>query len=172
MATQTVRAHTSGSAQLSAQKAKFEWGRVQGTLEVPEGLRRQAHAAGQVAFAYAQAEEFCGDEVTWLPDAPWHAECELLFPEDEVRRLGFEQSVAGNFKVYSTHGTDPHVDGEGPCFVLVLANDALKFRQGKQSHITSTGEWFIFDDSQTHTVKASRKSTAYVFLHRPLKATR
>jgi hypothetical protein len=155
---------------MGARKSAFEWGKVRGALDVPKHLLTHAREAGQAAYAEAVAEEFCGDEVAWLPDAPWHAECEPLFPEEMVRQLGFEPSAKGTFKLYSTHGTDPHTDDEGPCFILVLANDGLKFRQGKQSHVTNVGEWYIFDDRLPHTVTESRKSKSYVFLHRPLKA--
>jgi hypothetical protein len=151
--------------------AGFDWGKVQGTLDVAEHLRAAAHAAGQVAYAEAERAEFCDDEVVWLPEEDWHHECASFFPDEAVRALGFEPAIrpGDQFRVYSTHGTDPHVDGEGAAFVLVLANDGLKFKQGRQSHVTGVGEWYIFDDARLHTVNASRHSTSYVFLHRMLR---
>ncbi|KVP96616.1 hypothetical protein WJ97_12085 [Burkholderia ubonensis] len=159
---------------MSDKNGGLEWGKVQGAINVPAHLRAAAQAAGQVAYAEAEQQDFCGDEVAWLPDAAWHAECAALFPEEAVRQLGFEPATKSDaqFRVYSTHGTDPHVDGDGAVFVLVLANDGLKFKQGKQTHITNVGEWYIFDDCRTHTVNASRNSTSYVFLHRALEPLR
>ncbi|WP_059835574.1 hypothetical protein [Burkholderia ubonensis] len=156
---------------MSSKTGTIEWGKVQGTVVVPEHLRAAAHAGGQAAYAEAERQDFCGDEVNWLPDEPWHAECAALFPAQAVRELGFEPATkAGEqFRVYSTHGTDPHIDDAGPVFVLVLANDGLKFKQGKHSHITNVGEWYIFDDCRSHTVNASKRSTSYVFLHCALK---
>jgi len=155
---------------MAANKAEVVWGRVQGRVNIPEHLRVKAHAAGQVAYAEAANAGFCGDEVVWLPDEPWHHECAALFPVQEVRELGFELSRkhGDQFRVYSTHGTDPHVDGEGVVFVLVLANDGLKFLQGREAHKTNVGEWYVFDDCLAHTVNATQRSTSYVFLHRAL----
>ena len=155
---------------MTAKREEVVWGRIQGRLSVPQHLRVKAHAAGQIAYADAKRAEFCGDEVVWLPDEPWHQECAKLFPVHEVRELGFEMSTKGGdqFRVYSTHGTDPHVDGEGVVFVLVLANDGLKFRQGREAHVTNVGEWYVFDDCRAHTVSATQRSTSYVFLHRAL----
>lgn len=151
--------------------AAVEWGKVQGTISVPEHLRAAALAAGQKAYAEAERLDFCDDEVVWLPAADWHDECAALFPVEAVRALGYELATRAcdQFRVYSTHGTAPHVDGEGATFILVLSNDGLKFRQGKQSHITNIGEWYLFDDRATHTVNATRRSTSYVFLHRTLR---
>lgn len=154
---------------MGAKQAQFAWGDIQGAVVVPPGLRATAHAAGQLAYEQAVAQDFCGDAVVWLPESPWHAACAALFPEDAVRQLGFELSATDEWRVYSTYGTEPHVDGSGPCFVLVLANDGLKFRQGKHAHVTNVGEWYIFDDSRTHTVNDAKNSTSYVFLHHILK---
>lgn len=152
-------------------KGVFAWGKVQGTIALPARLREAAHSAGTQAYLLAEDEGFCGDPVTWLPDDPWHAAAAALFPAEAVRALGFELATKGDsqFRVYTTHGVEPHTDGEGPCFVLVLANNGLKFKQGKHSHITAAGEWFIFDDRRMHTVKETSRSTSYVFLHHPLK---
>jgi hypothetical protein len=155
---------------MGAKKTFSDWGKVQGFIEVPAALLERAYGAGQAAYEQAVKDEFCGDEVTWLPEEPWQAELEALVPADAVQQLGFELAPKGQFRVYSTHGTDPHTDGEGAVFVLVLANDGLKFKQGKQNHVTNVGEWYVFDDRRTHTVNASRSSTSYVFLHRQLKA--
>ncbi|MBU9200011.1 hypothetical protein KTD31_01160 [Burkholderia multivorans] len=155
---------------MTSRKPEFAWGAIQGTLTIPQHLRTAAQAGGKAAYEEAEREEFCGDPVIWLPEEPWHAECATLFPAEAVRALGFELDSDGQFRVYSTHGTDPHTDGEGPCFILTLANDGLKFKQGRQSHVTNAGEWYIFDDRLSHTVNASRSSTSYVFLHHALKA--
>ena len=157
---------------MSNKTSNFEWGKVQGAITLPAHLREAAHSAGTQAYLLAEEEEFAGDPVTWLPEDPWHAACAELFPADAVRALGFELAtkVDAQFRVYTTHGTDPHIDGEGPCFILVLANNGLKFKQGKQSHTTAAGEWFIFDDRITHSVKETSRSTSYVFLHHALKA--
>jgi hypothetical protein len=155
---------------MGSRKDTFAWGAIQGVIDIPEHLHAAANAAGASAYTQAEAEDFCGERVLWLPGEPWHDDCAALFPADAVRALGFELSRAGQFRVYSTHGTDPHIDGDGACFVLVLANDGLKFRQGKQSHVTCAGEWYIFDDCRTHTVSDSKRSTSYVFLHHALKA--
>lgn len=150
----------------------FEWGKVQGAIALPAHLRDAAHSAGTQAYLLAEDDGFSGDPVTWLPDDPWHAAAAALFPAEPVRALGFELATKGDsqFRVYTTHGTDPHIDGEGPCFILVLANNGLKFKQGKHSHVTEAGEWFIFDDRISHLVRETSRSTSYVFLHHPLKA--
>jgi hypothetical protein len=155
---------------MAVRKPEFAWGAVQGSLVVPENVRMAATDAGRREYAEAERQDFCGDPVVWLADAAWHADCAALFPTDAVRALGFELSRTGQFRVYSTHGTEPHIDGDGACFILVLANDGLKFRQGKQAHITNPGEWYIFDDCRTHTVNSAKKSTSYVFLHHALKS--
>ncbi|WP_434716174.1 hypothetical protein [Paraburkholderia sp. A3RO-2L] len=155
---------------MTSKKAEFAWGAIQGTLTIPPQLLMAAKAGGKAAYEEAEREEFCGEPVIWLPEQPWHADCAALFPADAVSALGFELAASGQFRVYSTHGTDPHIDGEGPCFILALANDGLKFRQGRQSHITNAGEWYIFDDRRSHTVDSTGRSTSYVFLHHALKA--
>ncbi|WP_126223389.1 hypothetical protein [Burkholderia ambifaria] len=156
---------------MATQPAAVEWGKVLGTITIPEHLFAAAQAAGLAAYAEAEDSEFCGDEVVWLPEEPWHNDCAALFPEEAVRAQGYELATrtGDQFRVYSTHGTDPHIDGEGATFVLVLANDGLKFKQGKHTHVTKVGEWFLFDDRVMHTVKATRRSTSYVFLHRTLR---
>lgn len=150
------------------------WGAVQGSISLPAELTTQAFNAGQAVYREAEANEFTDDAVVWLPEAAWHNDALRWFPADAVRALGFVPSSRDTHvpKVYSTIGTDPHVDdeGQGPVFVLVLANDGLKFKQGKHAHVTQVGEWFLFDDCRTHTVNPTRRSTSYVFLHVPLQA--
>ena len=161
----------SSEARHSGRKQGVRLGEIQGRIQLSEAILVGAKLSGQQAFEEAQRAQFCGDQVEWLPDAKWMPECRALFPRDAVERLGLTKAAAASpGRFYSTHGVDPHIDGEGLAFVLVLANDGLKFRQGRVSHVTEPGEWFIFDDRLLHSVKESRRSTSYVFWHLTLTA--
>ncbi|OUM00105.1 hypothetical protein [Variovorax sp. JS1663] len=157
-----------GAAARRARATEFAWGAIQGQIVLPDEVAGAAREAGALAYAQAEAEEFCAESVVWLPDAAWMRLCEPLFPAGALLELGFVRTPGQRSRVYSTHGTDAHEDDEGSVFVLVLANDGLTFKQGRQSHRTAPGQWFVFNDRQTHLVKETARSSSYVFWHVPL----
>ena len=149
----------------------FPWGAVQGTVLLNDAVLRDAAALAQTHYAQAEADEFCGDAVEDYLVPGWMPEIGTWFPSAEVRALGFEQAAGERAQLLATVGVDPHVDAiHGPVFILVLHNDGLAFKQGRQRHKTKAGEWFVFLDSKEHGVQDARKTTTYLALAIPLRA--
>ena len=120
------------------------------------------HAAAY--FSAAQREEFCGNAV-YVDSVPdWMPLTETWFPVTALAALGYERAPGEKFQLLATVGVDAHTDHiHGPVFILVLSNDYLKFRQGRNSHETLPGEWFVFDDRLLHSVSSShKKATTYL----------
>ena len=66
---------------------------------------------------------------------------------------------------------EPHVDNmHGASWALVLANEGLRFRQGRYAHVTRPGEWFVFNDYFEHEVEDTESSRSYVVWVVPLTA--
>lgn len=148
---------------------KLVEGAIQGQIDLPQAVRAAATVLAREVVAEGEAQEWCGEAVTWLPDEGLLPQCMPLFPEDAVRALGFEHDPRKNARVWGTYGVGSHEDGEGIVFVLVLENQGLKFKQGRQMHITAPGQWYLFNDRRPHEVKEGKGSGAYIFFHVPLK---
>lgn len=79
------------------------------------------------------------------------------FPTVALAAMGLERGKAAH-EFLATVGIDAHQDHiHGPVLIWVLHNDGLTFKQGKVSHKTAAGEWFVFDDHQNHGVKECKK---------------
>ncbi len=149
---------------------QFPWGAIQGSLPLTPALLDTARSLAQAHFAQAEAEEFCGDAVEdmLLPD-------ELLpvmdlLPHQELLALGFEVRKDAQVQLLATASVDSHEDDiHGPVLIVALHNDGLKFKQGRQAHVTQAGQWFVFDDRKPHEVREGKKSTSYLALSVPLR---
>ena len=87
------------------------------------------------------------------------------FPFGEVRALGFERKPGAEQIMYATADAAEHADDIHQwALILVLHNDGLRFKQGRLSHKTAAGEWFIFDDRVPHQVNSTSKTTSYLVL--------
>lgn len=145
-------------------------GAIQGSIELPASLCAQAQVLAKQVLADGEAEDFGGEPVSWLSDKQLIPVCMSLFPTEAVRALGYEPAPGKDAKVYGTYGVGPHEDDvDGIVFIMVLENKGLKFKQKGQSHITLPGQWFLFNDRDTHEVKEGKNSVAYVFFHVPLR---
>jgi hypothetical protein len=153
----------------STKTTTLDLGAVQGCVTLPAALLRLATEAARQVLAEGHAQEFCGEAVSWLTDSEMVKACLPHFPLTSVQALGLEPDIA-RARVYGTYGVDSHIDGDGLVCILVLENQGLKFKQKRQTHVTNTGEWFIFDDRLPHLVKESKNSGAYIFLHVPVHA--
>lgn len=169
--------HDLGPARVCAGRTAcdiVQWGAVQGAIALSHYVF--ARAAQQAADYYLQAEkaEFCGDDVYVASAPPWLPDVRTWFPAAAVAALGFERVPNEAAQLIATVGVDSHDDHiHGPAFVLVLSNDGLKFRQGRQSHETCAGEWFLFDDRRLHSVLGrSKKSTTYLCVSIGLRSIR
>lgn len=149
----------------------FAWGALQGRIELPDAVLAGAAKLAREHHAQAEADEFCGEPVEDYLFPDWMTDRAGLLPLAELRGLGFEPLGVKHEQLLATVGVDPHEDGiHGPVAIVVLHNDGMRFKQGRQSHKTAAGEWFIFDDSRVHEVRETAKSTSYVCWSIPLKA--
>lgn len=147
---------------------KHPWGVIQGTVTLPASVISSARDLSKEYFRQAAAQDFCGDPVEDLGFPSWMGERRLWINEAELRVLGF--APASGEQLLATVSVDPHVDAiHGPVMALVLHNDGLTFKQGRVSHKTAVGEWFIFDDRKPHQVRESKKSTTYLLWSLPLR---
>lgn len=154
---------------MATAKTKLIHGAIQGQVVLPAALRAAATKLAAQVVADGEAQDWCGEPVSWLRDENLLPQCMTLFPGDDVRALGFVPNLEKQAKVWGTYGVEAHDDDEGIVFVLVLENQGLKFKQGHQAHITEPGQWYLFNDRIRHEVKESKNSGAYVFLHIPLQ---
>jgi hypothetical protein len=152
--------------------SRWSLGSIGGYVVVPVDVAAGAAVVAREFFAKAAAEDFSGD----LVDEVWTTRAlpalGAWFPLDEVKRLGFRTATGGmnRVQILATAGVDKHVDDiHGHVLIWVLHNDGLKFSQGKASHTTRAGEWFIFDDRIAHAVREGRRTTAFVCVSVPLR---
>lgn len=142
----------------------YKIGSVLGRIQLGVEVAQRSQVLAQQVYEQKLAEEFSGDAVedilvpTWLP-------VDALVPVDELRSLGLAPAHGAAPTLLATAGVDPHVDHmAGLSYCIVLANDSLTFRQAGQRHATRPGEYFVFDDSRTHEVRESARSTVYLCL--------
>lgn len=142
----------------------FAWGAVQGRVELTSSVLQAAETHAKAYFSRVKREGFSGDNVCVSSAPRWLPSPRSWFPTRAVADLGYERASGQDFNLLATAGVDLHDDHiHGPTFVLVLFNDRLKFRQGRQSHETLSGEWFIFNDKQFHGVsEINAKATTYL----------
>ena len=141
-----------------------------GSVSLPREVEGQAANLARQHFQEALAQDFSGNAVEDYLPPKWMSTRWNWFPFDRVRLLGFEPVAPSGDSVYGTVGVDPHEDEmHGPCFILVLFNDGLRFRMKNQEHVTAAGQWFIIDDFQTHEVEETDDSTTYLVWSVPLK---
>lgn len=159
-------------AKPASQKAKSKplWGAVQGSVELPTEVLTEAKALAAICYAEAEEEEFSGDAVQTMTFPTWLDNRKQWIPLDALKALGFEPNPAKEEMFMSTPGVDAHSDDiSGPSLIVVLFNDGLKFKQGKNSHVTTVGQWYVFDDRLPHEVRDSPKSTVYLAWSVPLR---
>lgn len=149
---------------------KLAWGFVRGQIDLPADVLKQMEAMAKRHISEAAADDFCGDQVQdyvfpgcLRPRRSW-------LPLPALAELGFAPDPDRREELLATCGVDSHIDAiNGPTFALVLHNDGLTFKQGRVSHVTKAGQWFVFDDSKPHQVRESKKSTSYIVWTMPLK---
>ena len=148
----------------------FKFGEIQGWIELGESVQREAAAFAAKHFQEAKAADFCGDAVEAFDTPSWAPNRTDFLPIDALKALGFQPLPPGpGEEMVATVGIDQHVDDiHGPVLCLVLHNDGLTFRQGKVSHATQPGQWFVFNDSANHGVKETRGDGVYLALVFPL----
>lgn len=157
----------------SASRVAWRRGEVAGVVDVPTDVAEGAAGVARDFFAKATAEEFSGELVDEVWTTAALPEFSAWFPAEKVRELGFEAATGAlsGIQILATAGIDSHVDDiHGYVLIWVLHNDGLAFRQGKVSHVTRAGEWFIFDDRLGHAVRDTKRSTSYVCVSVPLRA--
>lgn len=149
------------------------WGAVQGRIELELSALEAARSLAKRHFAEQAAVDFSGDAVETAPLPDWMPPRTDWFPAEAARALGFEplsaRTVRGE-ELVMTVGVDAHEDHiHGPVFFLVFYNSGMTFKQGRSSHVTEPGEWFIFDDRRPHLVRETKRSDTYLGWAVPLK---
>jgi hypothetical protein len=155
-----------------AKTKEFPWGEIQGKVELPQAVLTNARELALQHYAEAESMDFSGDEVEDYPIPGWMADRLSWFPTTALQALGFKRASKTAERLLATASASPHIDDiDGPCLLLVLYNDGLKFKQGKQAHVTQAGEWLVFNDGIKHEVKEGRDTSSYLVWSVPLKRT-
>lgn len=147
-------------------------GAVQGKITFDANVIAHARAASAHQYQAASEEEFSGDAVETYALPAWLPPVDSWLPHADLLSLGLVRNPTDEPQMVGTCGIDPHSDCiHGLVFVVVLHNDQLKFKQGRQMHETVIGEWFIFDDRLDHEVRDTKQSTCYLCITVPLRST-
>ena len=146
-------------------------GRIEGHIELPRSVLEGAAALASDEYAAGEAEEWSGDLVR-IPQTPeWLHDVIARLPLEALAEHGFTPRPRSKWELIATAGVDAHTDDAfGLVAAIVLFNDGLTFRQGRESHRTQPGQWFIFDDRSAHAVTNRRNTTMYVALTVPLSS--
>lgn len=148
----------------------FALGSIQGKVALPPKVFLAANALAKGHYLKAEAADFCSDPVEDILFPGWMKSRKSWLPITDLAQLGFAPNWDMRDELLATCGVESHVDYmHGLTFALVLHNDGLSFKQGKVSHTTEAGQWFIFDDRKLHRVRESKKSTTYLVWTVPLK---
>lgn len=127
-------------------------GEILGRISLPASVLAQAARVASEMWNKAVQEEFCGDLVK-VADVPKELpRLDEFMPIHQLRDLGLEPDTAELAQWVGTAGVDQHTDFHGPVLVVCLHNVGLKFKQGRTRHVTSAGDWFVFDDTRPHEV--------------------
>lgn len=149
-------------------KLPFQWGAIQGSIQLPDNVCLRASRLAQDLFLAAEAVEFSGDLVETIGLPKWLPNVSEWMPS--TAHLGF-LPIDTRAELVWTAGIDPHIDAiNGPVLAIALHNDGLRFRQGSASHATTPGEWFLFDDRAKHGVSSRPGRSSYLCLVVPLHA--
>lgn len=155
---------------MSSFTSGFKFGEIQGRIDLDASVLREAAAFAAAHYQAAEEAEFCGEPVETFSTPSWAPSRVNCLPIDALQSLGFRPVASGSGEeMVATVGIVQHVDHiHGPVMCLVLHNDGLTFRQGKVSHVTRAGEWFIFNDRANHGVKETKGDGVYMALVFPL----
>ena len=143
-------------------------GALQGEIELPADVLAAARVLAAECFAQAEAEEFSGDAVVEVVMPLWLAGRRAWLPLDALARMGLAPACPERDALLCTPSVEPHTDDAGLALIVVLYNDGLVFRQGRQRHATRPGQWFVLDDRRLHAVDATDTTTSYLALSVPL----
>lgn len=143
-------------------RALMRWGAVQGRIKLSDAVTAGAAVLAHDFYRAAAEAEFCGDPVETLKLPAWFPAREAWLPSNDLASLGFAAGDSINDLLVMTADVAAHVDAHGPVLFWVLHNQGLAFRQGRERHVTAPGEWFIFDDRLSHSVKAARGEAVYL----------
>jgi len=148
-----------------------------GTIEIDQNSLISAKEFAHEFYKNQESNDFCDDEVDVSSTPKWalqHLDAltkSLKFAGYEVSHEstgGFEFDV--NFALVSTCGVESHADElYGECVCLILHNDGLIFKQGREKITAGAGDWFIFNDYKPHQVKSLKSTTALVSVVIPVK---
>lgn len=143
-------------------------GAIQGKCSLPLHVIKGAARLATEFFAAQEALEFGGEAVETYAEPLWLKRGGATWRPD-VAFLGMKPTGTQS-ELVVTAGVDQHVDEfHGPVLLVVLHNDGLKFRQGKNSHVPVAGEWFIFDDRRNHGVSSAPGRATFVGWAIPLE---
>lgn len=145
---------------------RYTLGAIGGRIDLPPAVMQAACELAMKHFEACERIEFCGSAVEDLEIPFWMPPLVRWVPQLELAQLGLAVSLRSRgVRLYATVDVDEHVDDmDGLSLGLVLANDGLTFRQGRQHHCTRAGEWFIFDDRIPHEVTGTDTSHTYLVL--------
>lgn len=136
-------------------------GEVLGQLQICPAVAQKAAQMAQSFWPSQVADDFTEPVDTCTPQGlglDW-------LPVDALFSRGYRAVPQNHHWVMAT-GVDAHIDRVwGPTLVLVLVNDGMFFKQGRERTVHRPGEWFIFNDALAHEVnptKSSPKQAVYL----------
>lgn len=143
----------------------FVLGAKLGSLGLSSDVLARSKDLAVYSFATAAEEAFSGDPIVSWPLPAWLRNSASWLPAEGLATLGFELDPLAlrHPEIVATASVGRHIDRVlFKAIMVILHNDGLTFRQGRQAWTPAAGDWTIFDDSKPHEVRPSTRSTCLI----------
>lgn len=150
---------------MGATEQAWRWGEVIGKAALSPAIVKKSRDLAMQFLRDQEAIEFSGHQIDTLEVPKEFGSADSWLPYPTLKDMGLELNkplTSDNGMLVMTADADDHEDTHGPTIFVVLANDGLKFKQGRVKHKPEVGSLVIFDDLRTHSVESTKESTSLV----------